>query len=227
MTDSISKSKLSMVIPCYFENDMLIEMTIRCLNSLNNTTDDEPSEVLVIDDGSPLELEDDTNFVQEIKVLRREANGGYAGAVNMGLFHATGDVIIVCNNDVVFIQPDWLKHLLKPLQEGYDISSIRTSDSDGWTTDDKITEGDKFGSIWAMKREVYETIGGLDESFGKGYFEDLDYQKSAEDAGFKVGKNHAGLVEHIGKATFSVTDPADTAYKKAMEKFKEKHGKIW
>lgn len=215
-----------MVVPCYHVNLELAIITGKMIDSLDETWPDDNAEVILVDDGSPGGAFQDIVF-DELFSIRREVNGGYAAAVNTGLREATGDVIIICNNDVVFIQPDWLKHLLKPLQEGYDISSIRTSDSDGWTTDDKITEGDKFGSIWAMKREVYETIGGLDESFGKGYFEDLDYQKRAEDAGFKVGKNHAGLVEHIGKATFSIVDPDDTAYKKAMERFKEKHGKIW
>lgn len=220
---------ISMVIPCYWTTEELMRMTLRCMNSLNDTTDEEPQEILIIDDGSPLivHLKDETEFVQQFKVLRRKLNGGYAAAVNMGLFHSTGDPIIICNNDIEFIQHDWLKHLMKPLKEGYDISSIRTSDSDGWETDDYISEGDKFGSIWALKRKVYETIGGLDESFGKGYFEDLDYQKRAEDNGFKVAKNHAGLVEHIGKATFRVIDSGDKAYATAQNRFKEKWGKVW
>lgn len=152
---------------------------------------------------------------------------GYAENVNAGLRASAGDPIIICNNDITFIQPDWLEHLLKPLKEGYDIASIRTTDSDGWETEDKITEGDKFGSIWIMKRKVYETIGALDETFGKGYFEDLDYHKRAEDAGFKIGKNHAGLVEHIGKATFKVVDPEDKSYSQAKQRFIEKHGGVW
>lgn len=221
--------KTTIIIPCYWANEDLFEMTIECLNSLNDTTDNQPQEVLIIDDGSPdgAELVDETDFIQHFEVIAREKNGGYAAAVNTGLFYATGETIIVCNNDVEFVQPDWLKHLLKPLKEGYDISSIRTTDADGWEVEDYISEGDKFGSIWAMKRKVYDTIGGLDESFGKGYFEDLDYQKRAEDAGFKIGKNHAGLIEHRGKATFNVVDPGDEAYKSAMKRFKEKWGKVW
>jgi len=154
-------------------------------------------------------------------------NDSYAVNVNNGLKATTGDYLIICNNDIEIIQPDWLDHLLKPLKEGYDISSIRNTEADGWQTEDKITEGDKFGAIWAMKREVYETIGGLDESFGKGYYEDLDFHKRAEDAGFKVAKNHAGIVEHIGKATFKIVDPDDTSYLEATQKFKAKWGKLW
>lgn len=195
----MSTNKVSVIIPCLWSRPEFIDMTFKCVKTMGDI-----GQVLIVAN-----------------------NAGYAENVNVGLKEASGDVLIICNNDIEFIQPDWLKHLLKPLLEGYDISSIRTTDSDGWETEDKITEGDKFGSLWAMKRKVYETIGGLDESFGKGYFEDLDYHKRAEDSGFKIAKNHAGLVEHIGKATFGVVDPSDQHYVEAREKFKAKWGKVW
>lgn len=191
--------KVSAIVPCLWADEKLLAMTASCLHGLR-----ELYETIVIN-----------------------CDRSYAGNVNAGLKIASGDYLMVCNNDIEFIQPDWLTHLIKPLKDGYDISSIRTSDSDGYLTEDKITEGDKFGSIWMMRRKVYETIGGLDENFGKGYFEDLDFQKRAEDAGFRVAKNHAGIVEHIGKATFSLVDVQDSAYTAARDKFKEKYGKVW
>jgi GT2 family glycosyltransferase len=213
--------KVSLIIPCYHATHDLLVTTLACLNSLNET--DAPDEVIVVDDGSPLKL----GGIDDVILLTRRKNGGYAAAVNTGLKEATGNIIVICNNDVVFLQPQWLEELIKPLKLGYSIASIRTTDSDGWLTEDKITEGDKFGSIWAMKRDVYETIGGLDETFGKGYFEDLDYHKRAEDSGFKIAKNHAGIVEHIGKATFRIVDPSDRSYATARARFKEKWGKVW
>jgi len=163
-------------------------------------------------------------IVDELIVINRDRS--YAGNVNAGLKIAEGDIIVICNNDIEFLQHDWLEHLTKPLSEGYDISSIRTSDSDGFEVEQRYEEGAKFGSIWALKWKVYEKIGGLDESFGKGYFEDLDYKLRAEKAGFKVVKNHAGLVHHIGKATFKNVDPEDKSYYEAMEKFRQKYGEV-
>lgn len=208
----------SVIIPCYWANQDLLDMTNTCINSLSGV-----DEVIVVDDGSPLE---DITLPKDVTVLHKRENGGYASAVNAGLARAIGGILIIANNDVEFIDPYWLHHLTSPLEDGYDISSIRTTDTDGWVTQDKVTEGDKFGSLWAMRREVYETIGGLDESFGN-YFEDLDYQKRAEDSGFRVAKNHAGLVSHIGKATFRVIDREDRAFQEARLKFIEKHGRVW
>lgn len=192
-------NKVSIVIPCYWANRELFAMTTRCLSGLV----DSGCQVIVVAD-----------------------NASYACNVNAGLRAAVGDYLIICNNDVEFIQPDWLTHLLQPLKEGYDISSIRSTEPDGWEVENKVTEGDKFGNIWAMRRQVYEKIGGLDETFGKGYFEDTDYKKRAEAAGFRVAKNHAGIVEHHGKATFAVVDPSDGAYHTAMARYKEKWGQI-
>jgi len=212
--------KVSIIIPAYYADQKLVDITANCLNSLRET---ELNEIILVDDGSPIRAMHEASTID----IRLNENKGYAGAVNAGLARATGDYLVISNNDIEFIQPGWLDHLLKPLHDGCDIASIRSTDPDGWEVEDKITEGDKFGCIWAMKRIVYKTIGGLDESFGKGYFEDLDYQKRAEEAGFRVAKNHAGLVEHYGKATFSRVDVEDTSYYAAMERFKEKYGKVW
>lgn len=188
--------KISVIVPCLWVNKELFDMTVKCLEGLWR--------------------------IDELIIINRDRS--YAGNVNAGLKIAEGDIIIVCNNDIEFYDPSWLHHLTWPLEE-YDICSIMTSDQ-SWETKDELEEGAKFGSLWAMKRVVYETIDGLDESFGN-YFEDLDYQKRAEDAGFRVVKNHAGLVHHIGKATFKQVDPEDKNYLEAMEKFKKKHGKVW
>lgn len=205
--------KTSLIIPCYFADESFVKMTSDCLESLKYGR---PSEVIMVNDGSP--LSSIWVWGADSQINLRD-NHGYATAVNTGLRAAHENVLIVSNNDIIFT-PGWLEALLKPLHEGYDISSIVTSDS-GYTTEDKITEGDKFGSLWAMKRKVYDTLGGLDESFGN-YFEDLDYRRRAIIAGFKIGKNHAGLVEHEGKATFKVVDPEDKLYYAAQAKYLDK-----
>jgi GT2 family glycosyltransferase len=212
----------SLIMPCYFANPKMVKMTQECYYSLKDTNYND--QVIIVDDGSP--IKGNVGMTGIHKFIRLPKNKGYAGAVNAGLAEAEGDYLIICNNDIEFIQHDWLNHLLKGFNEGYDIVSIRTTDADGWLEDNFISEGDKFGSFWAMRREVYEKIGGLDESFGN-YFEDLDYQKRAEDAGFRVGKNHAGIVHHYGKSTFKVIDPTDSNYLAAAEKFKDKWGEIW
>lgn len=211
--------KISLIMPCYWPNQQLFEMTENCLDSLYFNGWNDIDEVLVIDDGSPEQL-----VPAYGTLLKRETNGGYAKAVNTGLYKASGDYIIICNNDIEFIQPDWLQHLIQPLEEGYGISSIRTTDSNGWSTEDRYEANAKFGSLWAMTRETYDKLGDLDDSFGKGYYEDLDYWHRAQDNKIKITKNHAGLVEHKGAATFNMFgDELVNMHYEAMIKYAEKY----
>lgn len=207
-------NKISLIVPCYWANQGLIDMTERCLVGLTGY-----DELIVVDDGSPLAHRPKCDIF-----ISLNQNGGFATAVNAGIGAAIGDVLVIVNNDIEFIQPEWLEHLLAPFELGYHVSSIRTTDSDGWETEDKITENDKFGSCWAMKREVFQKVGYLDDSFGKGLFEDLDYWRRVRDAGFRIAKNHAGLVEHHGKQTFKEVDPTDELFGKNMFIYKQKWG---
>ena len=217
--------KISIVIPCYWASNELIKITRNCLESMELEL---PDEVIVVDDGSPLSMSEllaemGTILPQTI-VVPLEKNQGFPAAVNTGLEVASGDILIISNNDITFT-PGWLTGLLKPLQEGYSISSVVTSDQ-GWETRDEITENDRFGSLWAMKREVYDTLGGLDEQFGTGTFEDADYYLRAKEAGFKIGKNWNTLVEHIGRATFDKVDPNHAIFEENKHKFIAKHGRL-
>lgn len=206
----------SLIITTYHADEQMVELTRGCLESLEHGR---PDEVIIVDDCSPIKV----RFPEADNQIFRSENGGFPKCANTGFKAATGDILILSNNDVIY-NPGWLQGILKPLNEGYDISSVRMSDSDGYLTDDKITEGDRFGSLWAMTREVYETIGGFDETFDKGTFEDLDFQKRAEEAGFTVGKNHGVLVEHVGRATMDKLYPNQEDFEEGKEHFKKKHG---
>lgn len=209
---------ISIIIPCYWKDKELFDMTIKCLDSLYELK--HPEEVIVVDDGSP--------YIGEISyadVIKREENGGYSLSVNTGVANSKGDTIIIGNNDMVFVDPNWMEELLKPLEEGYSISTILVTDSDGWVTSDKYEEDAKFGSILAMKRETWNELGGFDPYF-KGYFADLDMRRKALNAGMKIVKNHRALVDHAGKATYKSADKEDREFFEMRERYMEKWGFI-
>ena len=58
------------------------------------------------------------------------------------------------------------------------------------------------GFCLLMKRAVYETIGGLDERFGIGFFDDDDLAERARRAGFGLAVAHDLFVHHFGSRTF-------------------------
>lgn len=210
-------SRISIIIPAYYANDELVAMTARCLHSLDITVGD--AEIILVDDGSPIAAMQDGSNVD----IRLPENQGYSAAVNVGLEAATGDILIVGNNDLTF-PPIWLTELLRPLEEGYDVSTCWTSDQEV-KLEQRIEDNAKFGSIFAMKREVYEAIGPFDEQF-RGYFADLDYRQRMLDEGFKIGKNLNFVIPHLAKATYKEVDGADEEYYHAKSLFEIKWGFI-
>ena len=58
------------------------------------------------------------------------------------------------------------------------------------------------GFCLLMKRAVYDAIGGLDERFGLGFFDDDDLAERARRAGFALAVAHDLFVHHYGSRTF-------------------------
>lgn len=208
--------KTSLIIPCYFLDESYVEMTRRCLASLH----DRPDEIIVVDDGSPItpSLSDCDDYI------RLETNNGYCTAVNRGLEAATGDVLIVGNNDLIFPRI-WITELLNVLGEGFDIATCWTSDQTNVILQKEIEPNAKFGSLFAMRKDVYKKVGQFDEQF-RGYFADLDYMQRAKQMRVRIGKNLNLIVGHKGKATYSKTDPLDTEYQRSMRLYEIKYGAV-
>jgi glycosyltransferase involved in cell wall biosynthesis len=58
------------------------------------------------------------------------------------------------------------------------------------------------GFCLLMKRAVYDAIGGLDERFGLGMFDDDDLAERARRAGFELAVAHDLFIHHFGSRTF-------------------------
>ena len=67
-----------------------------------------------------------------------------------------------------------------------------------WFTVPKLS-----GFCLLVKRAVYDRIGGLDERFGLGFFDDDDLTERARRAGFELAVAHDLFVHHFGSRTFA------------------------
>ena len=105
---------------------------------------------------------------------------GYGAAVNQGLKAASGDYLIVSNNDMVLIHGT-LKDLI--CEDGFSVPMI-----------DPIPRDMLPRSIFCMPRWVYETIESCcgyfyDPAFKTGYFEDDDLHKRTTNILFDIHSN--------------------------------------
>ena len=104
-----SSGKISAIIPSWNRADLLRGI----LPNLRAQTRP-PDEILVVDNGSS---DGSAGEARELgaEVISLEANCGFAGAVNEGIRKATGEWLLILNNDVV-LEPDWWKTLLGALK---------------------------------------------------------------------------------------------------------------
>jgi cellulose synthase/poly-beta-1,6-N-acetylglucosamine synthase-like glycosyltransferase len=91
---------LSVIIPAYNEEAVIVKTIKSLLKS-----DYSNFEIVVVDDGSPDRTSEvvKENFADEPKVLLlTKSNGGKAEALNYGLRHANGEIIVALDADTVF-----------------------------------------------------------------------------------------------------------------------------
>lgn len=94
---------------------------------------------------------------------------GYAVPINFGLEQATGDYLMVLNDDLKMDQGASLKDLCDP-------NHVTSPTIDG-------NEQPFWGCAFMIPRWVYEKVGGLDERYRVSYFDDDDYINELRKAG--------------------------------------------
>ena len=104
---------VSVIVPAFREE----KVVVRTVESLLAQQYSGALEVIVVDDGSP----DDTYAVAVTAFARnprvtvlRKSNGGKSSALNLGIAHAMGEVVIGLDADTLF-ESDTVAHLVQPL----------------------------------------------------------------------------------------------------------------
>jgi GT2 family glycosyltransferase/glycosyltransferase involved in cell wall biosynthesis/Skp family chaperone for outer membrane proteins len=218
--------RVSVIVLCYNN----LALTRECLHSIEQQTLWPDLELVVVDnassDGTPDWLREFAATRPWVKLVLNEGNLGFAAGNNVGLAAATGDILIMLNNDTQ-VSPGWVHGLWRHLDHHPGLGMV------GPVTDNIGNEakiGVEFSTMaempaWAaaravrhrgeqspcrvlaffcvaLRREVYEQVGGLDESFGLGFFEDDDYCNRARSAGWGLAIAEDVFVHHHLSASF-------------------------
>lgn len=194
---------VSVVIPALNAADTLgAQLSALALQDI-----DEPWEIVVVDNGSTdatgeLAANSATHPRSAIRVVR-EPRRGLNIARNTGVREARSDQIAICDADDV-VAPGWLRSLIGGLAEhdivsgSLAVGSINAPEVlalRGWTDADQPLPsiGREFGFLdqilcgnVAFRREVWDRVGGFDETFGRGG-DDVDFGWRVQLAGFTAG----------------------------------------
>jgi GT2 family glycosyltransferase len=207
-----------------------LELTKECITSVYEHTQRD-FELILVDNGS----HDDvaryaaalTAKHDNVIFIRNPKNQGYAYGCNQGIAAATGEYIVLLNNDIV-CTPGWLSKQLAvlSLDDSIGVVGPRTNYAGGpqmihdvpykdltemldyayeWATDhagqvallSRLT-----GLCMVMSRRVITAVGGMDTNFGIGNFEDDDFCLRVMRAGFKLALVNDVFIHHYGSATF-------------------------
>jgi GT2 family glycosyltransferase len=227
-SEDISNDPRVSVVVVTYNN---IELTKECLASIDAYSHYGNLEVIVVDnassDGTQGYLAEWVLGASERKIITNGQNKGFAAANNQGLALATGDYLVLLNNDT-YVTPGWIRTLARHLERDRTIGLIgpvtnnigneAKIDIAYGGMDEMLTESAKYtrrhiGQLpplrtaaffcAMMPRAVYERVGDLDESFGRGFFEDDDYCRRIEHVGLRIACAEDVFVHHHLSASFN------------------------
>ncbi|UFJ42516.1 glycosyltransferase family 2 protein [Brevibacillus humidisoli] len=207
-----SETFISVIIPTLNHSELL-EI---CISSFSQTAAHEQYELIVVDDGSEQAEKERIRLLSsqyDCTLLELPIRQSYAKAVNMGLRAASGNYILLLNNDVAFEQSDWLRLMLNTAQQAWNIGIVgcRLLYPDGTIQHGggilypqrhydhlhRGRPGDEpaalltydvpavTGALMLIKKEVLDDIGLLSEDYLLS-FEDVDFCLRARQSGWRV-----------------------------------------
>ena len=188
--------KFSIIIPVYNS-----EKTIAaCVNAVLNQDDQGSFEIIAVDDGSTDTTPDILKTFERVLYIRQE-NAGPASARNAGFAHSAGDVVCFTDADCI-PEPGWL---LRAAQYFEDRTVDVLAGSYGIVNRESLLARcihaeilfrhqnlmgqwvDVFGSYNVFfRREVFERVGGFDESYRNASGEDNDLSYRLRAAGNRI-----------------------------------------
>ncbi|WP_342576279.1 glycosyltransferase [Paenibacillus sp. FSL M8-0142] len=226
-----------------------LDYTIQCIESIRQFTTPGTYELIVIDnlstDGTQQWLMDQDDI---ISILNKE-NLGFPKGCNQGIEIATGEAILLLNNDTI-VTENWLDNLTACLNSDKKIGavscvtnnssyaqSIPTSynsleemhsfsrefnhlDSSKWEERLKLV-----GFCYLIKKSVIKEVGPLDERFTPGNYEDDDLSVRIRLAGYKLILCKDTFIHHYGSVSFGSNSKSfNHLLAENAKKFEEKWG---
>ncbi|MDO8603484.1 MAG: glycosyltransferase family 2 protein [Candidatus Omnitrophota bacterium] len=224
--------KCDIVIPVWNER----ELTKKCIKSIQENTAT-PYKIILIDNASDTETASYLKELSEknkgvIVLIRNKENAGFPKAVNQGMAICGAPYICILNNDTEAYK-GWLEEMISIAESDANIGIVNPSSnnlgqpepSEGFSGK-WIEMSSCIGFCMLIKKEVIEKIGKLDEIYSPGNFEDTDFSRRAQRAGYKCAMAKASYVYHAQNTGFKKRKDWDERFKRNLDIFNKKWGRI-
>jgi len=228
------------------------ELTELCLDSIARYTVHPNYEIIVVDnaseDGTGRWLVEESTRRPNLRVILNDVNRGFGAACNQAFAESAGEILCFLNNDTV-VTRGWLSAMVHTLVSSQEVGLVGPSSNgvanearveSGYTSLDGLHEwagdfvwrhdGESFSipmlALYcaALRREVWEDVGGLDERFEIGMFEDDDFSRRIRRAGYDIRCLRGVWVHHFQEASFGALPKEEYAriYEANRRRFREK-----
>jgi len=232
-----SGSKTSIIILSY----ETLACTRLCIESIRSFTAPGTYDIIVVDnastDGSLAYL----RAQPDVHLIENRENRGFPAACNQGMAAAAAESDLLLLNSDTIVTPHWLENLQRALRSDAAVGAVScvTNQCSHFQQipvqyediDAMIRFASSFNrsqpELWQpwqtlvgfcllIRRAAYERIGGLDEAFSPGNYEDDDYCLRLRDAGYTLLLCQDTFIHHFGSASFRKDeDPRRRAAKEA------------
>ncbi len=201
-----------------------------CLESIRRFTEPGTYEIIVVDNASTDGSRAFLRQQEDVRLIESEGNLGFPKGCNVGMAAARGDALLLLNSDTI-VTPRWLVQLRRALDSRPEVGAVgcvsnyvanyqqidvpylgseggldalfsfaeqyNCSDPAKWERRLRLV-----GFCYLVKRAVYEKIGGLDERFSPGNYEDDDYSLRIWQAGYECLLCRDTFIHHFGNRSF-------------------------
>lgn len=209
-----------------------LEYTKLCLASILEWTAYPNYELIVVDnastDGTADYLRELAAKHPQMKVILNKTNLGFASGNNVGLRAATGDYLVLLNNDTI-VPRGWISRFLAHFRAHPECGAacpvtnsigneaevnvnyqslsgfLAEANERAMTKAFEFTDMPKSLAMFCLcvPRNVYEEIGPISEEYGRGMFEDDDYCQALLERGYELHCLEDVLVHHFHSVSFS------------------------
>lgn len=243
-TKDINVNKAAIIIVSY-NCKYLME---KCIESIRNTTSKDMVDIIVTDNASTDGVTEYLESLDDIVLIKNEENAGFPKGCNIGISRTDSQDIFLLNNDTRLTKNAlfWLRMGLyedKSVGATGAVANYACIDQLKDVTFETVKEYEEYGATnnvamknpyeeksrlsgFAMliKREAFDRIGMLDETFSPGYFEDDDLSTGIHSLGYKLCICHNAFIYHAGSQSFVKRNDIEAIMARNLEYITNKWG---
>ncbi len=225
------------------------ELTYLCLTSILETVNT-PIEVIIVDNSSTDDTRKLLSKIKGAKIIYNSENLGFLKGVNQALKIATGEYVLLLNNDAQLF-PGALVAAIHAIESEQSIGAVggRIVLLDGklqeagsiiWSDGSCLGYGRKAhpdngeflfrrevdycsGAFLLINRDIIIQLGGFDEAFIPAYYEETDLCMCIRRLGYKILYEPNSVVLHYEFGSSDRQDDAIELQKRNYKKFFNKH----